>query len=81
MKKSLKYTVESDTMYQAPNGLMEVRIQQVVFTKQVRGGESIHHKARIITYVDIRKHKLISLFTNDMDSDPDEIIAIYHHGR
>ena len=27
--------------------------------------------------MDIRKHKLISLLTNDPDSDPDEIIAIY----
>lgn len=27
--------------------------------------------------MDIRKHKLISLLTNDLDSDPDEIIAIY----
>lgn len=35
------------------------------------------HNARIITYVDINKCKLISLLTNDMDLDPNEIIAIY----
>ena len=77
MEKNLKYSVLSDTMYQTPDGLMEVRIQNVEFVKQIRGGETIHHKSRIITYVDAKKRKLISLLTNDMDSDPDEIIAIY----
>lgn len=78
MKKSLRYTVERDTMYQTSDGLMEVRIQYVTFSKTVKGGETIHHHARIITYVDEKKHKLISLLTNDMDSDPVEITAIYH---
>lgn len=77
MKKSLKYSIESDIMYQTPDGLMEVRIQFVTFTKTVKGGEAIHHHARIITYVDEKKHKLISLLTNDMDSDSNKIIAIY----
>lgn len=77
MKKSLKYTILSDTMWQNPDGLMEVRIQHVEFVKHKKGGETIHHKARIITYCDVKKRKLISLLTNDMDSDPDEIIAIY----
>lgn len=77
MKKSLKYSIESDIMYQNPDGLMEVRIQSVTFTKLLNGGETIHHHARIITYVDEKKHKLISLLTNDMNSDPNEIIAIY----
>ena len=77
MKKKLKYSILSDTMYQTPDGLMEVRLQHVEFVKQVKNGETIHHRARIITYVDVRKHKLISLLTNDMDSDPNEIIAIY----
>ena len=76
MKKSLKYQIRSDIMYQTPNGLMEVRIQNVTFSKQVKEGV-ICHKARIITYADEKKHKLISLLTNDMDSDPNEIIAIY----
>ena len=77
MKKSLKYTLLGDTMYQTSDGLMEVRLQHVVLTKQLKGGETIRHEARIITYCDVRKHELISLLTNDMDSDPDEIIAIY----
>ena len=77
MKKSLKYSIESDIMYQTPDGLMEVRIQSVTFIKTIKGGETIHHHARIITYVDEKKHKLISLLTNDMDYDPIEIISIY----
>lgn len=77
MKKSLKYDVLDDMMYQTPEGLMEVRIQQVLFTKQLKGGKELTHHARLITYVDERKHKLVHLLTNDMESDPAEIIAIY----
>ena len=77
MKKSLKYTINQDVMYQTADGLMEARLQQVTFSKQLKTGEIITHNARIITYVDINKRKLISLLTNDMDSDPNEIIAIY----
>ena len=76
MKKSLKYQISNDIMYQTPTGLMEVRIQNVIFSKQTKDGV-ICHNARIITYADEKKHKLISLLTNDMDSDPNEIIAIY----
>ena len=64
-------------MYQTPDGLMEVRIQNVEFTKQKKDGETIYHKSRIISYVDVKKRKLISLLTNDMESDPEEIVAIY----
>jgi hypothetical protein len=77
MKKSLKYEILGDTIYQTPEGLMEVRVQEVRFTKKKQGGETIVHNARIITYVDVRKHKLISLLTNDMEFDPSEIIEIY----
>ena len=35
----------------------------------------------MITYVDVRKRRLISLRTNDMESDPEEIIAIYRKRR
>lgn len=77
MKKSLKYEILGDTIYQAPEGVMEVRVQEVRFTKKKQGGETILHNARIITYVDVRKHKLISLLTNDMEFDPSEIIEIY----
>ena len=77
MKKGLVYTILNDTMYQTPDGLMEVRVQEVLFTKQLKEDQRIEHHARIVTYVDEKKHKLISLLTNDMDSDPDEIVAIY----
>ena len=77
MKKSLKYTINRDVMYQTPDGLMEVRLQHVTFSKQLKGRDTITHNARIVTYVDIKKHKLVSLLTNDLDTDPNEIIAIY----
>ena len=77
MKKSLKYEILGDTIYQTPEGVMEVRVQEVRFTKKKQGGGTIVHNARIITYVDVRKHKLISLLTNDMEFDPSEIIEIY----
>ena len=64
-------------MYQTPDGLMEVRLQKVIFTKEQPNKEIIPHQARIITYPDVSKRKLISLLTNDMDTDPSEIIAIY----
>lgn len=76
MKKSLKYAINSDVMYQTPDGLMEARAQNVTFSKRTNDGV-ICHNARIITYADEKKHKLISLLTNDLDSDPYEIIAIY----
>ena len=76
MKKSFKYLINSDVMYQRSDGLMEVRIQNVIFSKQTKDG-FINHNARIITYADEKKHKLVSLLTNDMNSDPNEIIAIY----
>jgi hypothetical protein len=76
MKKNLRYNISSDTMYQSPDGLMEVRIQQVSFTKHLTEKDIIHH-ARIITYADEKKRKLIPLLTNDMESDPMEIIDIY----
>ena len=76
LKKSLKYRINSDVMYQTPNGLMQVRIQNVTFSKKTKD-EVIYHNARIITYADEKKRKLISLLTNDMDTDPEEIFAIY----
>lgn len=77
MKKNLRYTILSDTMYQTPEGLMEVRIQHVTFTKELKEKGTVIHHGRIITYADERKHKLIRLLTNDMESNLSEIIAIY----
>ena len=78
MKKSLTYTLIKDKAYQTPEGFMEVRIQEVVFERRLKDGKKIEHRARIITYPDTEKQKLISLLTNDMESDPNEIIVIYH---
>lgn len=79
MKKNLVYTIDSDTMYMSEKGLMEHRVQHVTFTKHVKDGEDIVHHARIITYIDIKKTKakLVSLLTNDMDMEPEEIVEIY----
>ena len=78
MKKNLVYKVLTDKMIMTPDGLMELRIQHVEFTKHIKGGEVIKHQARIVTYVDQKKKpKLISLLTNDMEMDPIEIIDIY----
>ena len=79
MKKNLVYEELSDMMYMAPCGLMEYRVQVVEFKKRTKDGEDVKHKARIVTYVDIKKKtpKIISLLTNDMDMDVENIIAIY----
>lgn len=79
MKKNLVYDVLSDVMYMIPDGLMECRVQKVEFKKHVKDREEIRHKARIITYADLKKKKpkLISLLTNDMEMEVEDIIAIY----
>ena len=79
MKKNLVYNTLSDTMYMVPNGLIQERVQIIEFTKHTKVTGEIKHKARIITYVDLKKKKpkLISLLTNDMDMPSEEIIAIY----
>ena len=77
LKKSLKYSILEDKMFITPACLMEVRIQKVIFTKKISKEKTVTHVSRIITYVDERKHRLISLLTNDMESDPSEIIEIY----
>lgn len=77
MKKNLKYSIMEDCMYQTADGLMEVRIQHVTFSKVLKGGGLLVHHARIITCADTKKHRLVALLTNDMESDPNEIMEIY----
>ena len=79
MKKNLVYAISDDTMYMTSDGKMSYRVQYVTFTKCVKDGEDIVHKARIITYVEIKKTraKLISLLTNDMEMPIEEIVEIY----
>ena len=64
-------------MYQSPDGLTEFRVQNVQFTKRLNSGETIVHQARIVTYADTNKRKMVSLLTNDMDFDPRDIVDIY----
>ena len=79
MKKNLVYEELSDMMYMSPCGLMEYRVQVVEFKKHIKDGEDTRHKARIVTNVDLtkKKPKVISLLTNDMDMDMEDIISIY----
>ena len=77
MKKNLNYNILQDAIYQTPDGLMETRMQHVTFSKRLKDGKTLTHHARIITYIDGKKPKLISLLTNDMKSNPSDIIAIY----
>lgn len=45
---------------------------------QVKEKAPVIHRARIIIYADVKKGvKLISLLTNDMEMDPEEIVEIY----
>lgn len=77
MKKNLTYILWEDIMWQNSMGLMEYRIRHVTFYKPVKNGGLIRHHARIISYVDVKKHKVIDLLTNDMDAAPEEIVNIY----
>lgn len=77
MKKNLTFVLWEDIMWQNSMGLMEYRIRHVTFCKPVKDGGLIRHHARIISYVDVKKHKVIDLLTNDMDAAPEEIIDIY----
>ena len=79
MRKNLVYETVEDIMYVSPDGLVEYRVQQVIFRKKVKDGEDIVHNARIITYADIKKTrvKLVSLLTNDMNMSVEEIVDIY----
>ena len=78
MKKNLVYETVSDVMYMHPAGLMEYHVQHVIFRKRAKEEDYIEHNARIITYVDTkRKAKLVSLLTNDMEMELEDIVEIY----
>lgn len=54
MKKDLKYNIIEDCMHQTYEGLIEVHIQNVIFSKTLKDGTILTHYARIITYVDTK---------------------------
>ena len=76
MKKNLVFKILNDVIYQDRCGKMDLRVQYVVFTKKTKE-MFINHHARIITYPDIQKKKLISLLTNDFEMPDQDIIDIY----
>ena len=76
MKKNLVFKILDDIIYQDRCGKMALRVQHVVFTKKAKDKNITHH-ARIITYPDIQKKKLISLLTNDFEMPQQDIIDIY----
>ena len=79
MKKNLRYGIEDEAFVMNTDGLMKYKIQNVTFEKHVKDGDDIIHRARIVTYVDIKKSKakLVSLLTNDMSMEAEEIVEIY----
>ena len=86
MKKNLTYEVKKSTYYMIKGGLMQWKEEYVTFRKEIKimdekTGESsakvLEHHARIITYVDEKKRKLIQLLTNDKEMPCEEIIEIY----
>ena len=76
MKRNLVFKILDDVIYQDKCGKMALRVQHVVFTKKSKE-VIIKHHARIITYPDIQKKKLISLLTNDFEMPQEDIIDIY----
>ncbi len=86
MKQNLKYETLKSTFHMNDSGLMQWREEFVVFKKELKSrneetGEAvsavIEHKARIVTYIDEKKKKVIRLLTNDLVSDYEEIVEIY----
>lgn len=86
MKANLKYETRWDINYQNAEGKLAYNLKEVVFTKHVKQGEDIRHRVWIITYPHIRcdkkgnikSVKMVSLLTNDMELDVEDIIEIYH---
>ena len=72
MKKNLVYKTLSSKYMVTPDGQVSMKISTVEFTK----GE-LKHKARIVEYWEDGKKDSVRLLTNDMDFEPEQIIAIY----
>ena len=75
MKKNPSYETLSDCMVQNEDGLMAYRVQAVVFRKG-----TTNHRARIITYMDVKEGKRpkpVSLLTDDFDMPIETMVDIY----
>lgn len=89
MKSNLTYETLSSTYYMNPNGQMQWREEYVVFRKEAKAKETdengeekevrrtIVHKARIVTYVDEKKHRITRLLTSNLEMPYENIVAIY----
>ena len=89
MKQNLTYEVTRSTWYMNEKGLMQWKEEFVIFRKDIKSkneetGEmekkTIEHHARIVTYIDEKKKgsaKVIRLLTNDLETEYEEIVAIY----
>ena len=77
MKKNLRYEQKTDIVYPSEDTIVARWEQDVEFVKTCKDGTEIRHRARIITYYDKQKAKLISLLTNDFDLGAEDVVAIY----
>ena len=71
MKKNLTFRTLSSTTLVTPDGLVEMTVSKVQFTK-----DNVTHTARMIEYWD-KDGKHATLLTNNFDLSEQEIIAIY----
>ncbi len=56
---------------------MELLLQEVIFSKMQSDGMVLQHKARLITYPEDKRSKLTTLLTNDIETDPYDLIQVY----
>lgn len=91
MKKNLKYELLDRIYYMNDSGKVAWIDESVVFTKvknvkskdnneennESKTREVIKHYARIVTYVDEKKKKLIRLLTNDLEMPYEDVVGIY----
>ena len=75
--KSFNYRIMEDKMNITPEALMEIRGSEGTVQKESFRGKKHDTYVSIISYTDETKHRLISLLTNYLESDPSEIIKIY----
>ncbi len=89
MKQNLTYEVTKSTCYINEHGQMQWKEELVIFRKEIKSKneetgkeekKTIEHHARIVTYIDEKKRggaKVIRLLTNDLETEYEEIVAIY----
>ncbi len=77
MKKSLRYEVLEDVMYQTLKDIWKFEYNTWSLLNCLKMGNPSHTRHGVITYADVQKRRIITLLTNDMELDPAEIIAIY----